>query len=375
MKLRHIIIITIFVSINVLVVTTLNFAGASKAEEVDKKPIFYPTLNGTTISNSEENFKIIGFGTVSSFNEMDVACEVQGKLIQGKQNLKPGIKFRKGELLFSINDAEARYNLRARKSGFINVIANILPDLKIDFPDQFKKWENYVGSIKLNATLPQLPAWSSTKEKIFISTRNVLTEYFAIKSLEEQLRKFRVYAPFSGVVTDVYATNHSVVNPGTKIMRLVETGNFEIPVSIPTNQSAAIAIGTEVTIYTTSGVLKGSGAVVRISEVINKNTQSIDVYVRPKSIEGATFTEGEYVEVELNRAETHKGVRLPNNAIQNNYVYTYSKIDSVLTKQAVQVLNTNDQGAFVQGLQNNTIVITQEVLNYTDTSKFKVLIH
>ena len=306
---------------------------------------------------------------------MDVASEVQGKLIQGRQNLKPGIKFRKGELLFSINDAEARYNLRARKSGFINVIANILPDLKIDFPAQFNKWEDYVGSIKLNATLPQLPAWSSTKEKIFISTRNVLTEYFAIKSLEEQLKKFNVYAPFSGVVTDVYATNHSVVNPGTKVMRLVETGNFEIPVSIPTNQSTAISIGTEVTIYTTSGELKGSGAVVRISEVINKNTQSIDVYVRPKSIEGAVFTEGEYVEVELNQAETHKGMRLPNNAVQNNYVYIYSKKDSVLTKQPVQILNTNDKGVFVQGLKNNAIVITQEVLNYTDTSKFQVLIH
>lgn len=375
MKLRHIIIIAIFVIINLLVVGTLNFAGTSKAEELEKKPTFYPTLNATSVINTEENFKIIGFGTVSSFNDMDVACEVQGKLIQGKQNLKPGIKFRKGELLFSINDSEARYNLRARKSGFINVIANILPDLKIDFPSEFDKWENYVGSIKLNATLPQLPIWSSNKEKIFISTRNVLTEYFAIKSLEEQLRKFNVYAPFSGVVTDVYATNHSVVNPGTKIMRLVEIGNFEIPVSIPTNQSKGIGIGTDVTIYTTSGELKGSGVVVRISEVINKSTQSIDVYVRPKSIEGQEFTEGEYIQVELNQAETHKGVRLPKNALHGNYVYTYSKVDSSLTKQAVQVLNTNESGTFVQGLKNNVIVVTQEVLNNTDSSKFQVLIH
>lgn len=375
MKLRHIIIIAIFVLINILVLGTLNFAGASKAEEVAEKPAFYPTLNGTVITNSEENFKVIGFGTVSSFNDMDVSCEIQGKLIQGKHNLKPGVKIRKGDLLFSINDAEARYNLRARISGFINIIANLLPDLKTDFSSEFGKWENYIGNIKLNQTLPQLPAWSSNKEKIFISTRNVLTEYFAIKSLEEQLRKFTVYAPFSGVVTDVYATNNSVVNPGTKVIRLVETGNFEIPVSIPTSQSSSISIGTEVTIYTTNGALKGKGTVVRISEVINKSTQSIDVYVRPKSIDGAAFTEGEYVEVELNQAETHEGVRLPKSALNENFVYTYSKIDSILTKLPVQVLNTNDRGSFVQGIKNNTIVITQEVLSYTDTSKFQVLIH
>ncbi len=375
MKLRHIIIIIIFVAVNGLVLGTLNFAGANKTEEVENKTTFYPTLNGTTVNNAEENFKIVGFGTISSYNNIDVACEVQGKLIQGTKNLKPGVTYRKGEVLFSINDTEARYNLRARKSGFINIIANLLPDLKTDFSSEYEKWENYIGSIKLNATLPQLPVWSSNKEKIFISTRNVLTEYFNIKSLEEQLRKFTVYAPFNGVVTDVYTTNNSVVNPGTKIMRLVETGNFEIPVSIPTSQSSSIGIGTEVTIYNTNGELKGSGAVIRISDVINKSTQSIDVYVRPKSIDGEEFTEGEYVEVELNQAETHMGMRLPKSAIHDNYVYTYSKKDSVLTKQPVQILNTNEQGAFIEGLKDNMIVITQEVLSFTDTSKYQVLIH
>jgi hypothetical protein len=97
--------------------------------------------------------------------------------------------------------------------------------------------------------------------------------------------------------------------------------------------------------------------------------------VRPKIIEGQSFTEGEYLEVQLNQAETHQGVRIPKNALQGDFVYTYSKTDSVLTKQPVQVLNSNDSGAFVQGLKNKTIVITQEVLNYTDTSKFQVLIH
>ncbi|MDG1915796.1 MAG: HlyD family efflux transporter periplasmic adaptor subunit [Crocinitomix sp.] len=372
MKARHIIIITIFVLVNGVIFASLDFGG--EEEEKEAKPTFVPAVNGTVIQNGEETFKIVGYGTVSSYNSVDISCEVQGKLSQSKQHLKPGVNFRKGDVLFSVRDTEARYNLRAKKSGFINIIANLLPDLKTDFPTEFDKWNNYINSIRLNERLPQLPTWSTSKEKIFLSTRNVLTEYFSIKSLEEQLNKYTVTAPFSGVITDVYTTNFSVVNPGTKVMRVVETDNFEIPVSIPTSEVELVKLGTEVSVFNTNGQLKGSGVVIRVSEVINKNTQSVDVFIRPKAIEGESFTEGEYVEVEINESTTYKGVRIPNSAVHNNNVYTYSKTDSILRLQPVTVLNSNTNGMFVQGLKNNSTVITQEVLNYTDTTKYQVLI-
>lgn len=373
MKLRHIIIIAIFVGVNVVVLMSLNFGGAEKDDQSEEE-LFVPTLSAVEIKNGEEQFKISGFGTVSSFNAVDLACEVQGKLNKGKYNLKPGIKFRKGDLLFRINDTDARYNLRSRKSGFINILANLLPDLKVDFPDEFSKWNDYVNSVKLNQRLPQLPAWKTSKEKIFLSTRNVLTEYFAIKSLEEQLDKYAVYAPFSGTITDVYVTDFSVVNPGTRIMRIVETDNFEIPVSVPADQIYGIEIGTEVAIYTTSGDQKGVGNVVRISEVINKTTQSVDVYIRPKSLDGKRFIEGEYVQVEIDKTGVHEGVRIPRNALMDDRVYIYSKKDSSLTLRKVNVLNISEDGAFVTGLEDNSLVISQEVLNYTDTTKYQVLI-
>ena len=116
------------------------------------------------------------------------------------------------------------------------MVANLLPDIKNDFSSEYDKWVDFINEIKLNDPLPQMPAWKTNKEKIFISSRNVLTDYFSIKALEEQLNKYMVYAPFSGVITDVYATDFSVVNPGTKIMRVVETNNFEIAVPIPSDQ-------------------------------------------------------------------------------------------------------------------------------------------
>lgn len=373
MKTRHIVVIILFAAVNILVVMAL-FSKKDPVQENGNKEDIIVHLPAIKIHNQEESFNTVGYGTVSSDHSLDLACEVQGKMFKGKHEIKPGVKFRKGDLLFYVNDVEARYSLRARKSGFINLIANMLPDIKIDFNSEFDKWQDYINSIKLNESLPQLPSWKSDKEKIFLSTRNILSEYFSIKSLEEQADKYRVYAPFSGMITEVYINDFSVVNPGTRVMKIVETGNYEIPVSVSASQLSFFDIGSKASIYTTDGILKGTGTVIRISEVIDRNTQSIQVYVRPKALDGQKFIEGEYVRVEINEAGNFEGVRIPSSAIKDNQVYIYSTIDSSLTKKGISVLNENPEGIFVTGLANDDIVITQEVKNYIDTLKYGVII-
>lgn len=372
MKLRHITILTLFVLVNIIVLMTLNF-GSGDLDEETAETEFIQTLEATVAENKNTTFQINGFGTVTAYNAVDLACEVQGKLLPGQHRLKPGVKFRKGALLFKVDRTEAEYNLRSRKSGFINILANLLPDLKVEFPSEYNKWENYIDRLKLNEPLPELPAWKTNKEKIFISTRNVLTEYFSIKSMETQIRKYTVFAPFNGMITDVYVTESSVVNPGTRVIRIAETGNFEIPVSISATEAEQIEIGTEVTLYTTAGVERGVGTVSRMAEMINKSTQSIDVYIQPEKANGEPFVEGEYLKVAINKEQAHKGIMLPNKAISNNKVYLYSKKDSTLTQQPIDILHTADEGVFVGGIPDQSIVIKQSVLNYTDTTKYAIL--
>lgn len=372
MKLRHLIIIGLFVLINGLIIYALANAKPKPPKEKTEKS-FVTYLQAKKVENREEDLMVGGYGTLSSFNNVDITSEVQGKLIAGK-SLKPGIKFKKGDLLFHIDDTESKYNLRARKSNFINLLASIMPDIKIDYNSEYPKWNGYLESIKLNENLPTLPSWTTEKEKIFLSTRNILSEYFSIKSLEEQLKKFSVYAPFSGMITDVYMTEYSYVNPGTKIIRAVETGNFEIPVSIPVSQLELIETGTKCIIYSTDGTERGGGTVVRISEVINKSTQSVTVYVRPGNSSAQQYIEGEYLYVKIDARIVQKGIRIPLTAISENEVFIYSTRDSLLQRKSIQILNENESGAFVSGLSDNEMVITQEVVNFKDSTKYAIII-
>ena len=374
MKIRHIVIIGVFILINIAVLATLNFEGPPKAEEEKEVELFVQDLKGMSVINTEEQFEVAAYGTISSFLSVDVSSEVQGKLIQGRKDLKVGTSFKKGDLMFRVNDTEARYTIRSRKSGFITILAHMLPDIKSDFPSEFDKWNDYIESIKLNESLPVLPAWADNKEKVFISTRNILTEYFSIKSMEEQLQKYTYYAPFSGVITEAYISEYAVVNPGTRIIKYVANGDFEISAAVPIAQMEDLKVGSTAKIFTTSGEEKGVGKVVRISEVINKSTQSADVFIKPTPATGKKFVEGEYVKVQISELETFKGTRVPRTAVHDNLVYTFNKKDSTLSPKTVVVLDINENGAFISGLSDNDVIVTQEVLNYTDSTKYAIVI-
>ncbi|MBK7130679.1 MAG: HlyD family efflux transporter periplasmic adaptor subunit [Crocinitomicaceae bacterium] len=373
MKIRHIVIIVLFLVINLLIGMVLMNAGGKKTVE-EKDQLVIPHLEAMQVNNTVEEIRVSGYGTLSSYNTVDLAAEIQGKLYAGNKALKPGMRFKKGDLLFRIDDSEARYSIRARKSTFINLLANILPDIKVDYNSEYKKWSDYLESIKLNESLPTLPAWSSEKEKVFLSTRNVLTEYFNIKSQEEQLKKYTVHAPFSGMISEVYMPEFSFVNPGAKIIKVVQTGNYEIPVAVPVSQLDMVKVGTKCTIYSTDGTERGGGSVVRISEVINRTTQSVTVYVKPGNDKDADYIEGEYLLVKIDAELTQNGCLIPRSAVQDGQVYVYSKTDSLLNKKPVQILNENEQGFFVSGISDTDTIIIQEVLNYRDTAKYGIII-
>ena len=372
MKVRHIVVLILFILTNIFILSIIIRLIPKEEKEEVVVSVVIPHVEAAEVKNTEEQFEIAGYGTVAAFRSVDIACEVQGRLAEGT-SLKPGVKFRSGELIFKVNDSDARYAIRGRKSSFINLVAGIIPDIKTDYPEELDKWNAYLDNIRLDENLPQLPAWKTEKEKIFLSTRNVLTDYFSIKSQEEQLKEYYVYAPFSGTISEVFLTDFSVVNPGVKVARLVETGNYEIPVAIPAGRLHLLEPGTRAMLYTTDGVARGEGKVVRISQVINQMTQSVDVYVKPTMKEGQAFFEGEYLEVRIDEKGTYNGMRLPQGAVTKGEVLVYNKKDSTLTAKKITVLDNNEHGIFVGGLESGLTVVTQSVEGYSEKAKYGIV--
>ena len=50
-------------------------------------------------------------------------------------------------------DASEYYaTVQSAKSSLYNSIAAIMPDLRLDFPDAFQKWQTYLNNFDLNKT-------------------------------------------------------------------------------------------------------------------------------------------------------------------------------------------------------------------------------
>ena len=82
-----------------------------------------------------------------------------------------------------------------------------MPDLKIDFTDNFPAWEEYFSSLDIDKKFDEIPEVKSDKEKTFLATKGIYSSYYTIKSTEVRLTKYRYYAPFDGSIAEVFITS------------------------------------------------------------------------------------------------------------------------------------------------------------------------
>ena len=147
-------------------------------------------------------------GRVSAHDRVNITSKVTGVMQAGTKAMRAGQFYRKGDLLFSIDQEEATFNLKAQKSQLMTSLTQMMPDLKFDYPDAYANWEHYLSEFNVNQTLAPLPESTSAQERYFISGKNIFAQYYNIKSLETRLRDYQIFAPFSGIITQVLSLIH-----------------------------------------------------------------------------------------------------------------------------------------------------------------------
>jgi len=207
-------------------------------------------VRAESVKYGDVTVQVIATGRLSSQQYVDISSEVQGKILAGNIRFKKGQSFKKGDLLIRIYDKEAKYNLQSRKSRFLTSIANILPDLKIDYKDSYTKWTDFFESIDITKDLPDLPEINTSQEKIFLASRNILSDFYTIKSEEERYRKHLIYAPFNGSFTQVYMEVGAIANPGSKLATTIHTGKLELEVPVETDDIQWVSDGDIVEVTT-----------------------------------------------------------------------------------------------------------------------------
>lgn len=373
MNIRIIISVVVVVALIVIAFMISSYMVSSKktpeAKPAEEARLF---VKAEKVVYSKNSASVSATGRLTSQQDVDLSSEVQGQILIGDILLKDGTKFKEGDLLIRIFDDEARNNLMAGKSRFMNSIAGILPDMRIDFPESFDKWNDFFLSVNINKPLPKLPKLDSDKEKIFLASRNILNDYFNIQSAQIRLAKHRIYAPFDGTFTHVYLEVGSIANPGVRIASMIRTDKLELEVPVEVKEIYWINIGDRVEISTETGLLNWQGIVVRKADFVNPNTQSITVYVSVKPSAGNPLYQGQYLNASFQSEEIENSMVIPRNAIFNES-YVWLVVDGKLTSKKVNVLMQSENTVIIAGLQEGDQIVVEPLVNARDQINAEIL--
>lgn len=358
MTKRQIIIVAILTGIIALIVSILFSRGSNAApkKEVAKTPTKF--LKTQTIQKSTLPLSIEAFGRVLASRNVTLSTEVQGTILEGSVALKSGTQFREGTVLFKIDDQQALYTLRALKSKFLNLMASALPDLKIDYKDNFLAWKQFFDAIDAEQPIPDLPAFKSSKEKTFLATKNILSDYYTIKSEEERIRKHTIRAPFDGTIIEAFTEVGATVSPGVNVASIIKNKALEVRVPIDVQNVQLVKIGGSVELTSQDGKLSWNGKVARIGQSVNSNTQSIDLFVEVENDPKAPLFNGMYINAKIRAGEVSGAVELSRRALQdNNTVFLIQ--DSALVPTTVNIVKANPETFITTALEDSQVVVTE----------------
>lgn len=296
-------------------------------------------------------------GNLVAQRRLEIFSEVQGVLQKGSKLFKPGQEYRKGQTLLSLNSSEYYATVQSQKSALYDQITSIMPDLRLDYPEAYPKWQAYLNNFDVSKATPPLPEVTSEKEGYFISGRNIQTAYYNVKNLEQRLGKYRITAPFTGVLTEALVTEGTLVRSGQKLGEFIDTSLYELEVAISKNYADLLQVNNEVTLSTIDGKQTYTGKVTRVNGNINQASQTINAYIEVK---GEGLREGVYLEALLQAKEEQDAISLPRGLLQpNNELFMVR--DSILDVIEVTPVYFSDKEVVVKGIPEGTKIVSKLV--------------
>lgn len=323
-----------------------------KAEKVVKTVFTEVVQNGTVPIVVSAN------GNLLAKSRVELYAEVQGVFRGGNKLFKVGQPYNAGETIIRIDASEYAASVQSAKSNLYNLLTSIMPDLRLDYPEIFSKWQAYLNGFDMDATTPALPEMTTEKEKFFISGRGILTSYYNVKNLEQRLAKYRIVAPFKGVLTEALVTEGTLIRSGQKLGEFINTDIYELEVAIGKTYSDLLEIGEGVVLTNLDGTHTYKGKVARINSSVDQATQTIKAYIEVKD---ERLREGMYLEARLDAREEADAIEIDRSLLlENDKIFVVR--DTILELIDVKPVYFTDKTVVLKTVPDGTVIMAKPLI-------------
>ena len=323
---------------------------------VERPPVnkVVKTVFVDTVQNRTVPIIIPANGAVTALNKTELFSEVEGIFRNSSKPFRAGQSYNRGQVLMNMDGSEFAANVRSARSELYNSITAIMPDLRLDYPELYPKWEKYLNNFDVNRNLAPLPETESNQEKYFIAGRGIVSAYYNIKNLEARLNKFSIIAPYSGVLTEALVTEGSLIRPGQKLGEFIDPSEFELEVAIRKSYSDLLQVGEKVILSNLEKTQTFEGTVSRVNSRIDQASQTIQVFINIKDPE---VKEGMYLEASLEAKSVDSAIEIPRELlVDQSKVYIVN--EGMLNLVEVSPVYFASEIVVIQGLEDGMKLIS-----------------
>ena len=298
-------------------------------------------------------------GDVTTRQNVLIYPEMPGTLV--KIHVEEGQSVKSGQLLATIDDG-----------GMANQLAQMKTQLSLaetTFQRQQRLWDQKIGS----------------EIQYLQAKTNFEAQESAVKQMEDQLAKFSIRAPFSGVVDDVIKDQGTVVvpgGPGSEVFRIINLSNMYIEVPVPETYIATVTKGKKVKVEFPILNESMESFVKETGNYINPNNRSFTVEIPVKNATG-NVKPNLTAKVHINDYRNEEALLIPQSTISENaegeqYAYVVSNVnkDNVATAQKTIITTGKTQGDYVEvlsGIEPGQSIIVEGARSVKEGQKVKIL--
>lgn len=316
-----------------------------------------PIVEVYEIQASRSAAVIKSTGTVEAARQVTVGPQVGGRVTMVAENLQPGGRFEKGDLIARIDGSQYAIAVRQQKS----VLKAAELALKVEEGRQQiaeDEWK-IIGDGR-----PRKEAELALRQPQLDSAKwNVKGAKSALDRARLDLGRTGIRAPFDAVVLERSVDVGQVLNAGSPVATLVGTDALWVRMAVPVARLEEVDIpgvnaqeGSPATVVQRLGegsVIKKTGRVIRLVSRIDAQTRTAQVLIEiQKPFETTAESRipllpGAYVDVELAGKSEERVFELPRTALFDGGRSWVVDKDSKLVSRAVTVRWGDERRVFV----------------------------
>lgn len=153
---------------------------------------------------------------------------------------------------------------------------------------------------------------------------------------------------------------------------MIRTDHVEIEVPVPNEDSQWIKIGDKVLIHSNLDNSSIPGKVVRKSNFVEAETQSLSIFVQVDQTYSDKVLPGQVYEVTFPDKKIADAMEIPRGAVFNSST-VYVVIDGELKKREINVIKRNETTLIFDGLPEGSKVVAEPLINVKENTPVNIL--